>query len=165
MSRGRWCRICGRRRPNEEFSGRGHRDCLCKDCQQRLKSERDKIDIERELYGYVEQSNISAGNVKRLTELAEHDDARIREHAAALLDIARLYPRRRRRWKRLVKSHFNLFQRYRQAIGLWDDRDVDDVFGEELLELRPEPGWPSPDAADELGFHTEADGDYDDVPF
>ncbi len=145
MSRGRWCRICDGGRPNEEFSGQGHRECICKDCQAIPKSERDRIDIERELYGYAEQSNISAKNIRRLTELADHEDPGIREHAGALLEIARIYPCRRRRWKRLEKTHFSLFLRYRQAIGMGSEGDDRAVFGECGLgglnhgEVMPEP--------------------------
>ncbi|MCL4876212.1 MAG: hypothetical protein KJ064_06125 [Anaerolineae bacterium] len=30
---GHYCRICGRQRANEKFSGKGHRIHVCKDCQ------------------------------------------------------------------------------------------------------------------------------------
>lgn len=30
---GRYCRLCGRRRPNEAFSGRGHARCICRECE------------------------------------------------------------------------------------------------------------------------------------
>ena len=29
---GHYCRICGCRKPNEQFSGRGHAACICKEC-------------------------------------------------------------------------------------------------------------------------------------
>jgi hypothetical protein len=135
MARGHWCRICGRRRPNEAFSGRGHRDCICRDCQKLPKSERERVDVTRELFGYVEQSRISEKNLRRLAELAGHEDPEIREHAAALLDIARVYPGKRKRWARLARSHPALFRRYREAIGVWDEADVYDVFGDEALEV------------------------------
>jgi hypothetical protein len=34
---GHYCRICGRRRANEKFSGRGHAQHICKDCERELK--------------------------------------------------------------------------------------------------------------------------------
>jgi hypothetical protein len=34
---GHYCRICGRRRANEKFGGRGHAQHICKDCQRELK--------------------------------------------------------------------------------------------------------------------------------
>lgn len=36
---GHFCRICGRRRANEKFGGRGHALHICKDCQRELKRE------------------------------------------------------------------------------------------------------------------------------
>jgi len=42
--------MCGRHRPNERFSGKGHRDHLCKDCSRLPKEQRDRqralIDVE-----------------------------------------------------------------------------------------------------------------------
>lgn len=32
---GHYCKICGRTRPNEKFSGKGHRNHVCKDCSRR----------------------------------------------------------------------------------------------------------------------------------
>jgi len=31
--RGHYCKACGRNRPNEKFTGKGHRQHLCKDCK------------------------------------------------------------------------------------------------------------------------------------
>ena len=53
---GHYCRICGRTRANEKFSGRGHRDHICKDCQRLPVKERDRITCIDELYGFLEQS-------------------------------------------------------------------------------------------------------------
>jgi len=113
------------------------------------------------LYAYLKQSNISAKNIKRLAKLAKHEDAGIREHAAALLEVAKVYPHKRKRWRRLVKTHFHLFRRYRQAIGLWDDRDVSDAFGEERLDAlyEREPALSEADA------RADVDEDHDDIPF
>ncbi len=36
---GHYCRICGRRRANEKFGGRGHALHICKDCQREMKRE------------------------------------------------------------------------------------------------------------------------------
>ena len=35
---GHYCRICGRNRPNEKFSGNGHRIHICKDCARELRN-------------------------------------------------------------------------------------------------------------------------------
>jgi len=41
---GHYCRICGRERANEKFSGKGHADHICKDCarDQRAEARRQK---------------------------------------------------------------------------------------------------------------------------
>ncbi len=42
--RGHCCRICGSRKPNEAFSGKGHRDHICKACSRMPKEEREAIE-------------------------------------------------------------------------------------------------------------------------
>jgi DNA replicative helicase MCM subunit Mcm2 (Cdc46/Mcm family) len=41
---GHYCRICGRERANERFSGKGHAAHVCKDCarEQKAKARREK---------------------------------------------------------------------------------------------------------------------------
>ncbi len=69
---GHYCRICGRSRPNERFSGRGHRIRVCKACQKLPRAAREYIEIMDELSGYLDQSNVSPkGSVKNnFAELA-----------------------------------------------------------------------------------------------
>lgn len=40
--RGHYCRECGRMRPNEKFSGKGHRKHICKDCNKKMKKQKKK---------------------------------------------------------------------------------------------------------------------------
>lgn len=37
---GWYCKICGRFRPNEKFSGKGHAQHICKDCQRQIHEEK-----------------------------------------------------------------------------------------------------------------------------
>ena len=53
---GHHCRICGRSRPNEQFSGRGHRIHVCKKCQLLPREKRDRIERLDELHGFLHQS-------------------------------------------------------------------------------------------------------------
>ncbi|SFG79600.1 hypothetical protein SAMN02982927_02803 [Sporolactobacillus nakayamae] len=39
---GHYCRICGRTRANEKFSGKGHRNHICKDCSRRKAKKNSK---------------------------------------------------------------------------------------------------------------------------
>ena len=45
---GHYCRICGRRRPNEKFSGKGHATHICKDCAKKQRSSQ-KMNEEQEM--------------------------------------------------------------------------------------------------------------------
>lgn len=45
---GHYCRICGRERANEKFSGKGHKIHVCKDCMRLPKEERQAIEEEQE---------------------------------------------------------------------------------------------------------------------
>lgn len=47
---GHYCRICGRRRPNEEFSGKGHAAHICKDCAKMPVEQRSKIQTLNRIY-------------------------------------------------------------------------------------------------------------------
>ncbi|OLN27401.1 hypothetical protein DSOL_4583 [Desulfosporosinus metallidurans] len=39
---GHYCRICGRTRANERFSGKGHASHICKDCAPTLRQKHKK---------------------------------------------------------------------------------------------------------------------------
>jgi hypothetical protein len=58
---GHYCRICGRTRPNEKFSGKGHRTHICKDCARMPKETRDAVEQKQEI-NYLKQPHISAKN-------------------------------------------------------------------------------------------------------
>ena len=108
---GHYCRICGRSRPNERFSGKGHRIHVCKACQKLPKAEREYIEIMDELSGFLEQSNISRKNLIRLTELCEHSNLKVRDRASLILEIARVKPHKRRRFKFLASNRGDLLDR------------------------------------------------------
>ena len=51
---GHFCRICGRTRPNEKFSGKGHKKHICKNCsgkarRKKRESEETFDEFDREL--------------------------------------------------------------------------------------------------------------------
>ena len=112
-----YCRICGRGRPNEKFSGRGHRDHICKDCQRLPREQLDRIERMDELYGFLDQSNISPKNIARLEALAQHASSEVKEIALLILEVARVKPHKRRRWKFLEQNHPELFQRLKALYG------------------------------------------------
>jgi hypothetical protein len=152
---GHYCRICARVRPNERFTGRGHRTHLCRDCQRLPRAERERIEQSEEIYGFLEQSNISGKNIRRLEVLCRAADSKVRELASVVLDIARIRPGKRRRWKFLAARRRDLFMRLKIALGEeWIDPIEDDLLDEPLnllsqCELNPdllsEPGVESDD--------------------
>jgi hypothetical protein len=78
-----------------------------------------------ELYGFLEQSNISAKNVARLGILTQHASSDVRDLAMLLLEVARVKPHKRRRWKFLARDHPDLFVRPKALYG--DDFPEDAV--------------------------------------
>lgn len=115
---GHYCRICGRSRPNEQFSGRGHRIHVCKKCQRMPREKRERIERFDELHGFLQQSMISAKNVARLKRLARHEDDQVAELAALILEIARVFPGKRNRWLKLARHHRPLFNRTIELVGI-----------------------------------------------
>ncbi len=134
---GQYCRICGRERANEQFSGRGHRIHVCKGCQSLPKSERRAIEDRDDIFGFMHQSHISKKNVARLEQLAKSDDARVASLAAIVLEVARVTPYKRRRIKILGRNHRDLLRKLGET-GLvfahtWDCVPPE-VFGETHLQ-------------------------------
>jgi len=95
-------------RPNEKFSGKGHRTHVCKECQRIPKADRDSIDWREEIYGFLCQSNISKKNMVRLRALIEMADCETGRLAQIVLDVARVKPHRKRRLKFLARERPDL---------------------------------------------------------
>jgi len=103
-----YCRICDRNRANEKFSGRGRRTHICKDCQCLPREERDRIDTLNDLHDFLNQSHISAKNIARLEILTLHANVEVKQLAVLILEVARLTPYKRRRWKLLAQKNPDL---------------------------------------------------------
>ena len=112
-----WCRICDQHKANEKFSGKGHRDHICKLCSRRPIAERDAIDQEREIRRYFQQKNISRKNLKRLTSLSKSPNSRIRELAEAILAVGLAKPHKRKRLSFLNRYHPDVMEKL-GAVGL-----------------------------------------------
>lgn len=112
------CRICGRSRSNEQFSGRGHRIHVCNECQRLPRNQRDRIERLDELKGFLHQSVISAKNVARLKTLTGHEDHQVAEFAVLILEIARVLPGKRNRWVKLARLQRPLLERSIELFGV-----------------------------------------------
>ncbi len=114
---GHYCRICARQRPNEKFTGRGHRKHICKDCQRLPREELSRIECLNELVRFLDQSNISANNISRLETLKQYPNEKVRELAGLILEVALVKPHKRRRSNFLAQHHPDIWQRLRLALG------------------------------------------------
>lgn len=112
---GPYCRICGRSRPNEKFSGKGHKIHICKECARKPKEERDTIEQEDEILGYLKQSHISQKNISRLTKLAKSKNQRIAEFAEIVLEVGQIAPYKKRRLKILGQKRRDLLHKLNET--------------------------------------------------
>ena len=112
---GHYCRICGRSRPNEKFTRKGHRNHICKDCAKMPKEEKESIEQEEEIFNYLRQSNISQKNISRLKKLVDSDDSKIAELAVTVLEVALVKPHKKRRLKILAKERRDLLRKLEET--------------------------------------------------
>ena len=109
--RGHYCRICGSCKPNEAFSGKGHRTHVCKACSRMPKAERKAIEHEDEIFNYLHKSHISDKNVSRLRRLAESPNRKIAELAGIVLEVAEVKSHKKRRLKVLARERRDLLHK------------------------------------------------------
>ena len=112
---GHYCRICGRTRPNEKFSGKGHSMHICKECVRLPKRELESIERKEEIAGFLGQSNISKKNISRLGKLVASDDAEIAELAGIVLEIALVKPHKKKRLKFLARERRDLLHKLEET--------------------------------------------------
>ena len=124
---GHYCRLCGASRPNEAFSGKGHRAHVCKLCARLPKEQREVIEQEDEIFGYLRQSHISDKNIERLKILSVSQETCIKDMATLVLEVALVKPYKVRRLKVLAKERKDLLARLLDA-GLIDDEQEMEVF-------------------------------------
>ena len=108
---GHYCRICGRVRPNEKFSGKGHKTYVCKDCAKLPREEREAFEFTEEISGFLRQSNISKKNIVHLRVLSRFKNEAVAKLAAVVLEVALVKPHRRRRLKMLARERPDLLER------------------------------------------------------
>ena len=108
---GHYCRLCGTSRPNEAFSGKGHRAHVCKQCVRLPKEQKAVIEQEDEILGYLRQSHISDKNIERLRALSLSQEICIKEMAALVLEVALVKPYKARRLKVLATERKDLLDR------------------------------------------------------
>jgi hypothetical protein len=126
---GHYCRFCGRERPNEQFSGKGHKIHICKRCQAKPKSERQAIADMNVILGFMQQSHISERNIVRLNKMTRPADTEVANLAEIVLKVAKVKPYRRKRLKFLARNHPDLIRKLEEA-DLIPARSIDVGIGE-----------------------------------
>lgn len=106
-----YCNICGSRKPNEAFSGKGHRTHICKTCSQMPEEKRKEIEHSDEIFHYLRQSYISDKNISRLEHLALLSNSKTAKLAAIVLEVARVKPYKKRRLKMLAREQPELLRK------------------------------------------------------
>ncbi len=131
---GHYCWMCGRHRANERFSGKGHKQHLCKDCAKLPRAERARIQALEDIYSFFDQRNISARNVARLTVLCASEDEQVRALAALVLEVAKVKPHRRKRLKYLRQHRPDLIDRlvHHGLCERWVDYELLEMSQEEF---------------------------------
>jgi len=61
---GHYCKICGKSRPNEKFSGKGHKNHICKACSKLPREQIAKTEQMEKIFNYLCQS-YSLNSVKK----------------------------------------------------------------------------------------------------
>ena len=112
---GHYCRICERVRPNERFSGKGHKIHICKECSRKPKKEIGIIEQEDEIFGFLNQSYISQKNISRLKILSVSNNKKISELASIVLEVSQIIPYKKRRLKILAQKRKELLQRLEET--------------------------------------------------
>ena len=69
---------------------------------------RNVIEQKDEIVGFLKQSHISSRNIKRLERLKTSPDPKVAELAVVALDVAKIYPYKRRRLKNLARQRRDL---------------------------------------------------------
>ncbi len=109
---GRYCRICGHSRPNENFSGHGHKIGICNKCKRLGKKKIQEIEDSEFIYDvFYEQSNISKGNIQRLRQIGENATGKDAEIAMTIAEVAKYYPAKKKRFGKLYHNKKPLFDK------------------------------------------------------
>jgi hypothetical protein len=88
------------------------------------REQRERFERLDELHRFLQQSNISEKNLKRLETLRNHAQSDVVTLAALILDVARVLPGKRSRWLKLAERYQPLFAR---AVGVLGPEYFEDL--------------------------------------
>lgn len=82
---GHYCRICGRTRANERFSGKGHKKHICEECSKLSVTENDEMTIVNQIYSLCRYINLSKANRRMLEGYLQHKSDKVRAASKEIL--------------------------------------------------------------------------------
>jgi hypothetical protein len=88
---------------------------VCRSCASLPKEEREAIEQQDEIFGFLGQSNISAKNMARLRVLSSSSNAETAKLAQVALEVALVKPHKRRRIKFLAKTNRELLMKLEET--------------------------------------------------
>jgi len=117
---GHYCWVCQSYRPNEKFTGKGHKNHICKKCSSKPIEYLNKIRFKEEMIGYWSQKSMSKKNVARLQELVNSSIGEISTLANIMLKVVIKYPNRKKRISQVVRNNKELVPEL-EKVGLIQD--------------------------------------------
>jgi hypothetical protein len=141
--RGHFCWCCGRARPNEKFSGRGHGRHLCRDCSKLPPEELAYRQVVRDIDRMVGWDGlVRRKQRKSLERFLSHPDERVRRYAqeVAANDAREReeYRQDRRAWEEAGDDL------------VWDSQRYNDAMNDDLPEVPRALVWDYPEAPKDL---------------
>lgn len=112
---GHYCKICGSIKPNEAFSGKGHRTHICKTCSKLPKGEIESVIQKEEIFNFLNQSHISKKNISRLNALVGSSNDEVAQLAKIVLDVAMVKPYKKKRLGFLAREHRDLLEKLNET--------------------------------------------------
>ena len=88
---------------------------MCKACSRLPKDERDAIEHEDEIFGYLKQSYISAKYLSRLRRLIQSQNDQIANLAGIVIEVAEVKPHKKRRLKELARRRPDLLDKLEET--------------------------------------------------
>ncbi|MBR2767497.1 MAG: hypothetical protein IKD68_01050 [Solobacterium sp.] len=82
---GHYCIVCGRRRPNEKFSGKGHARHICRDCQKLTAEKKEEILLINKIWNTA--AHMNRKNRSWLEEMKNDPRERVSKAAEAALEF------------------------------------------------------------------------------
>lgn len=137
---GHYCWCCGRRRANERFSGRGHRQHLCKDCMKLGKEELAFRQQERNIDRLLTWDGMIRRGCRAAVErYLTHPDRRVREYANKVKQRNEERHQEQRELREAARQEEERLGRYWDEVTPDDENDEDDR--ETSVWQREETRW------------------------